>query len=275
MSHPIRCHLKQLFPAKRLVMKIRVVAALALAVCTGGLLPGCAVDTASVVPAVLPERKLDARQVFSDPRVAELARAAAAGDIARVRALAPAIDLATRGDKDITLLQWAVFNRGHAGLGALLDAGADPTQPGIDGDTVVHLASQVNDARYLQLLLAKGANPNVPNGITRATPLHSAIRGSREAQYRALLAAGADHKLADRTGNTALHLAAQTNQPAFVLDLLNRGTDPHARNAQKVTFQNYLFMTRRSLLTAEARANRDAVRAWLSARGIALESEAP
>ena len=220
----------------------------------------------------MPTDAVDARIVFTDPRVAELAEAVADGDILRIRDLAAGVDLSTRGDKHVTLLQWALLNRSFAGMKALLDAGADPTQSGMDSDTVVHMAAMANDATYLTELLARGVNPNVRNPESGAGPLRAALMGERDEQFRALLAAGADPDLADRLGNTPLHVAGQINEPERALDLLNAGADPMARNAQGVTFQRYLFMTRAALLNAETRRSREAVEAWLTTHQIPLES---
>ena len=220
----------------------------------------------------MPTDAVDARIVFTDPRVAELAEAVADGDTLRIRDLAAGVDLSTRGDKHVTLLQWALLNRSFAGMKALLDAGADPTQSGMDSDTVVHMAAMANDATYLTELLARGVNPNVRNPESGAGPLRAALMGERGEQFRALLAAGADPDLADRLGNTPLHVAGQINEPERALDLLNAGADPMARNAQGVTFQRYLFMTRAALLNAETRRSREAVEAWLTTHQIPLES---
>ena len=220
----------------------------------------------------MPTDAVDARIVFADPNVVALAEAVADGDAARVQTLAAGLDLSTRGDKNVTLLQWAVLNQSLAGMKALLDAGADPTQAGMDNDTVVHMAAMANDAAYLSELLARGVNPNVRNAETGSGPLRAALMGERDEQFRALLAAGADPDLADRMGNTPLHVAGQINEPQRALDLLNAGADPIAHNAQGVTFQRYLFMTRAALLNAETRSSREAVEAWLKAHHISLES---
>ena len=222
------------------------------------------------MPAVQ-TRPVAARDVFSDPHVAALAEAVASGDAARVRALASEADLAARGDRQVTLLQWAVLNRSLAGMKALLDAGANPRETGMDGDTVVHTAAMADDPSYLAELLARHVDPDVPNASNGAGPLRAALMGDRETQFRALLAAGANPNLADRLGNTPLHVAGQINEPARALDLLEAGADPAARNAQGATFQRYLFMTKPALLNAETRRRREAVEAWLTAHGIALE----
>ncbi|WP_407353561.1 ankyrin repeat domain-containing protein [Luteimonas sp. R10] len=215
---------------------------------------------------------MDANQVFSDPRTAELAEAVAAGDAGRVRALAQAgAALDARGDKQVTLLQWALLNKSLRGMEALLDAGADPAQPGVDGDTVIHLAAMADDPKYLALLLERGADPDARNADTQATPLMSALRGGRDVQFTALLAAGADPNATDRGGNTALHQAAKYNDPGHALKLLEAGADPNATNVQDVTFQRFLFKTREDVLSGEARRGREAIRDWLRAHDVAIE----
>lgn len=218
------------------------------------------------------EEVVDVNRIFPDPGVARLADAAARGDRREIAERAPSVDLSATGDDGVTLLQWALFNKSADGLEALLEAGANPNQPGLDGDTVVHLAAMANDETYLKILLAKGADPNAPHGETGATPLRAAMMGERAEQFRALLAAGADPNRADRMGNTPLHVAGQINEPARALDLLRAGADPMAKNLQGATFQRYLFMTRADLLNAETRKDREAVQAWLTEHGIAPET---
>lgn len=216
---------------------------------------------------------VDARQVFTDPQAARLAAAIADGDLTRVRELAGTTDLSVRGDKQVTLLQWALLNRSLESLKALLEAGADAAQAGVDGDTVVHLAAMADDPVYLRLLLDRKTNPNAVNALSGANALRSALMGERAEQFRMLLKAGADPNHADKMGNNALHVAGQVNEPARALELLEAGADPTARNAQGVTFQRYLFMTKPALLNAQTRQQREAVAAWLRAHGVALESE--
>jgi uncharacterized protein len=218
---------------------------------------------------------VDAKQAFSDPRVAELATAAVDGDNARVRALVQAgVDPDAHGDKQVTPLQWALLSKSTRGIEALLEAGADPARAGIDGDTVIHLAAMADDPKYLALLLKHKADPNARNATTQTTPLFSALRGGRDAQFDALLAAGADANAVDRAGNTALHQAAKYNDPKHALALLKAGTDPAVKNVQGVTFQRYLFKTRESVLSADAKRSREAIREWLRAQDVPIEDAA-
>ena len=212
-------------------------------------------------------------EIFPDPYVAALAEALAEGaDSARIRDLAKGVDLAATGDKHVTLLQWALLHRNLEGMQALLDAGADPAQPGMDGDTAVHFACMLEDPRFLQALLAHGADPDAANGDTGAAPLRAALVTEREEQFRMLLAAGADPDHADRMGNTPLHVAGLINEPRRALDLLNAGADPARRNAQDATFQRYLFMTRPDLLDADTSRAWEAVLSWLFAHDVPLDT---
>jgi uncharacterized protein len=218
---------------------------------------------------------VDARRVFPDSAAVALAEAAADGDSVRIRELVRAgADPNARGDKGVNLLQWALLNRSSTGMAGLLAAGADPTVAESSGTTVMHYAAMANDPEYLQVLLRHRADPNAPNGVTGATPLMAALMGSRDVQFRALLKAGAQPNRTDRMGNTALHVAAQINAFQRVLDLLEAGADPAARNQRGVTFQRYLNTTPWEVLSDDARRQRTAIAAWLRAHGVPLESPA-
>ena len=210
--------------------------------------------------------------MFADTTAAALAEAAAEGDMARIRQLIRAgADPNAQGEQGVTVLQWALLHRSADGLEDLLEGGADPSRADSSGETVVHYAAKANDPRYLDILLAHQADPNTPNTVTGATPLVSALMGQREAQFRKLLAAGASVRLADRFGNTALHMAAKINAYERVLDLLHAGADPLARNRQGMTFQRYLNVTPTDVLSGDARRQREGVAAWLREHGVPIE----
>lgn len=208
---------------------------------------------------------IDVREIFEDPSVAELAEAITAKDDARVRQLVPKVDLAARGDQNVTLLEWALLNQNVSAMNILLDAGADPAQTGVDDSTVVHMAAAANDPVYLETLLSHGANPNVPDAGNGATPLSSALMGDRTDQFKMLLAAGADPDHPDRGGNTALHVAGLINRPQRAMDLLEAGANAAAKNAQNATFEEYLFVTDPELLNDEKKRELDALVTWLRA----------
>lgn len=205
---------------------------------------------------------------------------ALAGDWRRMQALLPLCSncLSATTPTGETLLQRAMGMRDKRAFGLLLKAGADPSQHHSPNESVVHLAARHEDPNWLRLLLKAGANPdtiNLPQEdfplISNALPLGVALISGRDRQFEMLLKSGANVKLADRTGNTALHLAAQINQPWHVLALLKTGADPLARNTQGQSFQPYLFMTKEELLTKHNRTGRNAVRAYLKSANISIE----
>lgn len=213
----------------------------------------------------------EAARPFQDPAVLPIAEAIAHGDAARIRTLAATTDLAARGQDDVTLLEWAVWNEQPDALAALLDAGADPAQRGMDGETVAHMAAMARDPAYLRVLVDHKAPIDIAGARAGWTPLFRAVQDRREAQIALLIQAGADLAHTDSMGNTLLHVAANTNDAERALQLLQAGVDPNARNARGATFQAALFAGSDARLTPAARASRQQVRDWLSAHGIALQ----
>lgn len=217
---------------------------------------------------------MDPREAFDDPQIIALADAAARGDRARVQELvAQGADVDARGDRGVNLLEWAMGSKSREGLEALLEFGADPANPGIGDGTAIHTAAIANDPVYLEILLAHGADPDTPRPDSGIPPLGEAIGRDNDAQFRMLMAAGADPNRAGRFGETPLHLAGSAGTGEQVLALLEAGADPLARNAQDCTFQCYFFKTRWDLLHEDARNAREAVVQWLKAHDIPLEED--
>lgn len=215
---------------------------------------------------------IDATRVFADPGAARLAAAVAKDDATEVGALIKTGASANSvGDKGTSLLQWALLNQSKGGFRALIAAGANPAHADEAGDTVMHYAAKANDPSYLDILLEHRVDPNLGNAVTGVTPLMSALLGERHEQFRKLLAAGANPGLADRMGNTAVHVAAKINESQHVLEMLEAGADPAARNRQGATFQAYLNMTPVDVLSKEARLERERLHTWMKARRVPLE----
>lgn len=187
------------------------------------------------------------------------------------RALANRTGAEAVGAAGITLLHWAVLNRAESAVAALLADGADPLRPDDNGDTPLHYAAISEDPMCLTAMLGRQADLDVTNPVTGRTPLMEAILAQRHSNTRALVAAGADPNIADRTGDTALHIAAELDEHSIILDLLRAGADPTVRNAQDATFQRYLLMTPAILHPAAARRRIEQITSWLGTRGIPLE----
>nr|WP_043689731.1 ankyrin repeat domain-containing protein [Luteimonas huabeiensis] len=212
----------------------------------------------------------DISQVFP-PEVAELAEAIRRGDEARVRELAPRSDLSARGDQNVTLLEWAIWHQQPGAFRALLDAGADPAQIGMDNETVAHMAAAIEDPQYLAILVERGAPVDEPAVDTGRTPIFKAVQNDRRAQIDLLVDAGADLRRTDRTGNSLLHVAG--NHAGTILRLLEAGVDPRHENAQGATFQAYFYMTPERIMNPQGKAGRREVTEWLARNGIPLEAK--
>jgi len=217
----------------------------------------------------------DAEKLFSNPKTIALAQAVLADDANRVHALiAEGADANAQGEDHLTLLQWALLRKSTEAMTLLLDVGANPSQPGFGGDTVIHLAAKADDPRYLNLLLEHGADPNASHGITQAPPLDAALMNPHNEAFELLLAHHADPNRADRMGNTPLHVAAQVHKSACVLQLLEAGADASRRNRHGDTFQTYFNMLPAGGLNPAGKANHDAVHRWLQEHHVALEQGA-
>ena len=120
---------------------------------------------------------------------------------------------------------------------AALEAGADPDalpEPGSnDQRSLPMLAALLPDLRLLRELIVRGADLNQEHA--GLTPLLASTRDSWHGRIDAvtmLLANGADPRRADRDGNTPLHHAARSTDPAVAAQLLDAGADLAALNAE-------------------------------------------
>lgn len=121
-----------------------------------------------------------------------------------------------------TPLHNAALTRGDA-LRQLLDAGADVHARDAEQRTPLHNASQT-DPDHVRALVAAGADPEARD-VRGMTPLHHAVqRGSWCVE--ALLEAGANFDAQDANGHTPLHHAVHGNQDSTATRLLAAGADP-------------------------------------------------
>jgi len=172
-------------------------------------------------------------------------------------------------------------------INAFFDAGINPNAQNSDGRTVLIAAAARGELDVVNLLLSRGVdvnvkdnrgytalahalearypeveeallnrpelNPNVGGLLERPVLLAYVWRDNKKATER-LLALGADVKLQDKDGDTALHGAAETGNVEIMRMLLDKGADPNAKNKQGGT----------PLMWAAVFGNDDAVRLLLS-----------
>jgi ankyrin repeat protein len=102
--------------------------------------------------------------------------------------------------------------------------------------TALHYAVWLQDAKLLQALLDKKANPNLPDAEGK-TPLHHAVSLNNAVVIQLLIQHGADINMPDCLGNTPLFdVKGQEN----FLILMASGADFNIRNNEGVTFYENL-----------------------------------
>jgi ankyrin repeat protein len=117
-----------------------------------------------------------------------------------------------------------------------LDRGADVNagSPYLNTETALMRAAANGRREVLDLLLARGADPNVRHtGIGQfqgRTALLYAVDSQRGEVVATLLDRGADVKVWDALGETALTLALERSDPVIARTVVDRGADVNAKN---------------------------------------------
>jgi ankyrin repeat protein len=152
------------------------------------------------------------------------------------------------GDNMTPLLE-AVMRNDVPSLQLLLAHGADKSVLGPEGVDALGLAIEERDYDVAKALIDAGANVNVPVGDQRLTPLMIAVAEKAPPEgtifvpsstrpidiAKILIQRGADVNATDKTGMTALMVAASHNDASMVGLLLQSGADVSAKNAQGQT----------------------------------------
>lgn len=100
----------------------------------------------------------------------------------------------------------------------------------------------LNQVSFVRLLLANGANPNIPSTLEVGynTPLHTAASKGYGDLLELLLKAGVDLNARNQLGQTALHQAARQRQIPLVKALLAAGADPTVRDTNGCNASYYV-----------------------------------
>jgi hypothetical protein len=119
----------------------------------------------------------------------------------------------------------------------------------------LHIAALWGDVEIVELLLRRGADPNVKDDNGQ-TPLHIAALWGHVDVVRVLLEHRADPNAKDNDGKTPLHYAAEKGHVDVVRVLLERGADPRiADNRGHIPLDYAKDSTIRSLLESALRNN--------------------
>jgi hypothetical protein len=118
----------------------------------------------------------------------------------------------------------------HSEVLRLLEAGASPETPcPVEGLTPLCIAAIRGDIQMIDLLLSKGADPNLGEE-TGIVPLAHAIRQDHALSFiEHLHQAGTDTKVLTDMGFSLLHLAAEAGRADVIPWLLERGLELEAR----------------------------------------------
>jgi len=118
-----------------------------------------------------------------------------------------------------TLLQLAAANRNPGAIQTLLRFGANVNQTGKTSESALHLAVQHDCFECVEILLKSGASLNA-RGFSGRTPLFSATGNADLLEL--LLDAGADFRLRDEMGESALECLVENGTPAVTAIISNR-----------------------------------------------------
>ena len=121
---------------------------------------------------------LGVKEVFNDPRVINLARAAGRGNIAKIDKLVKSgVDVNFVGVGGFTPLYWALKKSNLKGFERLLELGADAELPWVDGGSVLHYSASDYDLEFLKLCIENGADIEASDVKTGGKPIHFAVSG--------------------------------------------------------------------------------------------------
>jgi len=182
--------------------------------------------------AVSLDQQTDVDRSGDDGKTA-LMVAAGVGDLGLLKSLlAAGADVNRRNRGAGTALMFAAQYGEMACAERLIAAGADVNLIGAKGFTALMIAVLKGRQSIVDLLLVTGADPNLVD-MYGWTPLQRAVATQRLDLVRQLLAhseVNVDHRNSD--GVTALHLAAASGRLESVQALTQRGADPRLRDGR-------------------------------------------
>src|SRR5687767_1085554 len=147
-----------------------------------------------------------------------------------------------RREDGVTTLMMAAMTGRDEVASALIDVGAQIDLQTPDGTTALLAACAwartTRDTNGIELLLARGANPNLANAEGNDPLMMAARHGLVEAAIT-LLKAGADPKRANRYGTTALMQAARGHLVETVRVLIRAGADRAAVDERGLNAARY------------------------------------
>ena len=218
--------------------------------------------------------------MFPDPQVRALAKAASRGQIEKINQLgASGVDVNAKGALGATPLFLAFGN--IDGFKRLLELGADPNAQYEDGGSIVLWAVEYEKTDFLKLAIQYGADINLINPYPRTsgeTPLIDAIKLTYDESVPILLDAGADVNMVIKIApHTAYSGAAMQGKFEYLLQMLQMGADYTYRSPRGWPLRYGIAFGERQLRYNKQLARQHAqylsqVKTWLKQRGVIVPS---
>lgn len=168
----------------------------------------------------------DVSEIFPDIKVAELAQAAAQGNVKDIdRLIAEGVDINTQGKEGVTPLVFALAQKNLKGFTRLLHHGADPNLIYNGRDSIMWDLVEEKDIRYLERAIEYGGDVDALSG--NRSVIFDAITLGRIEHVKILIDAGADVNFQNRvSGETPLHATGYSRKYEIAYMLLEAGADP-------------------------------------------------
>lgn len=187
-----------------------------------------------------------ASQVFESAPVVQLAQAAEAGDLERLRQLVKqGADVKAVGEQGMTVTHFALRARKNAPqvMAELLSAGANPISLLYSGDSVPRYAviRDHADPQVVQVLLDHGVSPNwrpESGSYSQQSLLMAAVSGRNLPVMRLLVQRGAELNHVHPISGSALHLALDGTDFFMAAFLVESGIDLALKNNTSPKIKN-------------------------------------
>ena len=191
---------------------------------------------------------LNPQDYFSGQQLA-LAKAIERGEVDEVKKLAPETDLNKPGQKEMTLLFWAIMNATYDNktppqlkiITELVKTGADPLQPRPQGkSSPAEFVLQGDSADWINAMLDGGLSPDAKSKTFNKPIIFDTLEAKNTETLKAMLDRGVDINIPDTLGNTLLIDALDFHSYDHVLLLLERGANTNSRDSNGWTMGNQL-----------------------------------
>ena len=243
-----------------------------LAACTyplNALYPFNAVSRALTVPRTYPAED------FFTGRKLTLAKAIEADDMSALRQLAKGEDLAAPGDKDMTLLWFAMQQKNFDAIKTLIQLGVDPDTQIVQGiGSALAYAFLQKDLRFLKAMLDGGLSPNHQSPKHKQM-LQRAILGGTLEHLKMLVERGADIDQRDSIGGSALYESIATRQPEIAIFLIEKGADFKVKTVNGVTIPWAVHRSISRLQSGPMLDRFEELRALLIKKGVRFPPDPP